>query len=160
MRLSKRDQALWLWLACTGMRLGEPFQITEEHEEEGIRYVKIGTKTPSSKRRVPIPELVIPHISNCINGPIFRGRPAAASNRILNHLKNLGISYDSSKCTGSKSKVIHSLRHRAKDRLRAVGCPLEIQYELLGHERVTLAKNYGLGSPMSILKHWIDKIMY
>jgi integrase len=52
----------------------------------------------------------------------------------------------------------HSLRHRAKDRLRAEGCPLDIQYELLGHETKTVASGYGHGSPVPLLRKWIDKV--
>ena len=52
----------------------------------------------------------------------------------------------------------HSLRHRAKDRLRAEGCPLDIQYELLGHETKTVASGYGHGSPVPLLRKWLDKV--
>lgn len=56
------------------------------------------------------------------------------------------------------AKVTHSLRHRAKDRLRAAGCPMDVQYELLGHEEETVAAGYGRGSPVPLLKEWIDRI--
>ena len=55
-------------------------------------------------------------------------------------------------------KVVHSLRHRSKDRLRAEGCPLDVQYELLGHETKTVASGYGHGSPVPLLRKWLDKI--
>lgn len=158
--LTDHDQLLWVWLASTGMRLGEAFQIREEFEEEGSRYVMIGTKTRSSQRRVPIPQAVIEYGQGPIKSNIFDGRPAAASNRLLTFLRRLEISYDNEKDTGRRDKVIHSLRHRAKDRLRASRCPLELQYELLGHEIVTVAGNYGVGSPVPILREWIDKIGY
>jgi hypothetical protein len=57
-----------------------------------------------------------------------------------------------------KRKVVHSLRHRAQDRLRAAGCPQDVRWELLGHERKTVAEDYGKGSPVPLLKRWIDKI--
>jgi hypothetical protein len=55
-------------------------------------------------------------------------------------------------------KVIHSLRHRAQDRLRAGGCPEDVRWELLGHEKETVAAGYGEGSPVPLLRKWIDKI--
>ena len=56
--------------------------------------------------------------------------------------------------------VNHSLRHRAKDRLRAFGCPEDVQEWICGHEETTAADGYGKGPPMSVLKPWIDKIGY
>jgi hypothetical protein len=45
----------------------------------------------------------------------------------------------------------------AKDRLLAAGCPLDVQYELLGHETKTVTSGYGRGSPMPVLRT-CDKI--
>ena len=38
------------------------------------------------------------------------------------------------------------------------GCPLDIQYELLGHETKTVASGYGHGSPVPLLRKWLDKV--
>ena len=73
-----------------------------------------------------------------------------ASKRLNRFLDDCGI-VDS-------RKVVHSLRHRAKDRLRAAGCPWTVQKELLGHDDKTVADDYGLGSPVPLLKKWIDRI--
>lgn len=158
--LTEHDQLLWVWLASTGMRLSEAFQITEEFEENSIRYIIVGTKTKSSRRRKPIPQAVIDFGQGPITSSVFDGRPAAASHRLLGFLRRLEISYDNEAKTGNKSKVVHSLRHRAKDRLRASRCPLELQYELLGHEVLTVARGYGNGSPLEILKEAIDQVSY
>ncbi|WP_210168819.1 tyrosine-type recombinase/integrase [Methylobacterium sp. Leaf100] len=154
------DQHLWVWLATTGMRLDEPFHITNDKIENGIRYVIVGKKTQSSLRRVPIPESVLSFAQSSITKPLFEGNAETAGKRIRYFLRKLGISYDRSKGTGDPSKVIHSLRHRAKDKLRAAGCPLEVQYELLGHEEVTVASGYGRGHQMNVLKRWVDEIGY
>ena len=45
----------------------------------------------------------------------------------MRHMRRIGII--------DERKVLHCLRHRAKDRLRAASCPQDIQYHLLGHER-------------------------
>jgi integrase len=55
-------------------------------------------------------------------------------------------------------KVVHSLRHRAQDRLRAAGCPQDIREQLLGHEQMTVGEGYGKGSPVPLLKRWLDKV--
>ena len=35
---------------------------------------------------------------------------------------------------------------------------MDVQYELLGHEDTTVAAGYGKGSPVPMLRKWIDKI--
>jgi hypothetical protein len=55
-------------------------------------------------------------------------------------------------------KVIHSLRHRAQDRLRAAGCPEDVHFALLGHEEKTVADGYGAGFPVPLMRKWIDKV--
>jgi integrase len=159
-RLSGEDQLLWKLLATTGMRLNEAFQINEEHQEEDIRYVHIGTKTASSNRRIPIPTELLDLIPPRIIRPLFNGRSEVAGKRLIYFLKRLEISHDRQKNTGDRRKVVHSLRHRAKDRLRALACPLDIQYEILGHEKQTVAAGYGHGYPISTTLSYIDKIGY
>jgi integrase len=152
--LSDADKLLLRVLASTGMRLGEAFQIDGEGTENGVRFVTVGSKTDQSLRRVPLPADLLPHLPATIRGPLF---PAGASTsnstskRLMIFLRHdCGIK--------DPAKVLHSLRHRAKDKLRAAGCPLDVQYELLGHETETIAAGYGCGSPVPLLKNWIDRI--
>lgn len=175
-KLDASDQLLVRLLACTGMRLGEAFEIgrkvkvkvevkidgkwvKQEQEQErtngdmvehGVRFVTVGTKTETSLRRVPLPADVLPFLPAKITGPLFEGDAESASKRLNKFLRSVGID--------DTAKVVHSFRHRAKDRLRAAACPLAVQYELLGHEVSTLASGYGHGSPVPLLKEWVDKI--
>jgi integrase len=149
-RLDKSEQLLFRLLAATGMRLSEAFEINNELKERGVRYVVIGHKTQQSKRRVPLPAGVLPHLPATIMGPLFHHGSRSASKRLNRFLNDCGIV--------DPRKVIHSLRHRAQDRLRAAGCPTDVRYELLGHERKTVAAGYGVGHPMPLLKKCIDKI--
>jgi integrase len=149
-RLDKSEQLLFRLLAATGMRLSEAFEINSELKERGVRYVVIGHKTEQSKRRVPLPANVLPYLPATIKGPLFHHGPRTASKRLNRFLNDCGIV--------DPRKVIHSLRHRAQDRLRAAGCPVDIRYELLGHEKKTVAAGYGVGHPIPLLKRWIDKI--
>ena len=148
--LGPADQLLFRLLACTGMRLGEAFEITSEQKERGCRFVIVGHKTEASLRRVPLPAGVLPYLPKVITGPLFAGNAPSASKRLNRFMRDIGIV--------DPCKVVHSLRHRAQDRLRAAACPAEIRFELLGHEEVTVAGGYGEGSPLPMLKKWVDRI--
>lgn len=149
--LDATDQALFRLLASTGMRLSEAFEIDcEEVKEKGCRFVIVGKKTEQSKRRVPLPAAALPCLPKPIKAPLFKGSIPAASKRLNRFLNDCGIA--------DARKVLHSLRHRAQDRLRAAGCPEDIRWALLGHEEKTVAAGYGEGFPVPMLKKWIDKI--
>ncbi len=154
-RLDKSDQLLLRILAATGMRLAEAFEIDGEEKERGVRYVIVGRKTEQSTRRVPLPAAVLPSLPKSIKGPLFdrtkhKDPSDAASKRLNRFLDDCGIT--------DRRKVVHSLRHRAQDRLRAAGCPEDVRWSILGHEEETVAAGYGEGFPVTLLRRWIDKI--
>ena len=149
-KLSEADRLLLTILATTGMRLSEAFQITSEQKERGIRFVIIGRKTKASKRRVPLPAKLLPLLPATIKGPLFPDVTRTPPRPGFPFLRGIGIT--------DPAKVVHSFRHRAQDRLRTAGCRIDIRWELLGHEKKTVAEGYGEGSPVPILKKWIDKI--
>jgi hypothetical protein len=116
-----------------------------------FRYVIIGSKTRQSLRRVSLPAALLPFLPREIKGRLFKADPrGAASKRLMRFLKVSGID--------DPSKVVHSLRHRAQDRLRAAGCPEDVRWAILGHEKTTVAAGYGEGFPVPLLRRWIDKI--
>jgi integrase len=149
-RLDAGDQVLFRLLATTGMRLSEAFEIDGELKERGCRYVIVGKKTEQSLRRVPLPAGVLTHLAESIKRPLFQGDARAASKRLNRFLNEIGIV--------DPRKVVHSLRHRAQDRLRAAGCPEDCRWAILGHGEKTVAAGYGEGFPVLLLKQWIDKI--
>jgi integrase len=149
-KLSESDQLLFRLLATTGMRLGEAFQIDGEQIEREIRYCFIGTKTDASRRRSPFPADLLPYLPPKISGPLFAGSPKAASKRLNDFLDDCGLT--------DPSIVVHSLRHRAADRLRAYECPIDIRRAILGHEDRSVSESYGEGFPVTVLREWIDKI--
>ncbi|MGC2332429.1 MAG: tyrosine-type recombinase/integrase [Candidatus Acidiferrales bacterium] len=155
-KLSESDQLLFRFLATTGARLGEAFQIDGEQVERGVRYVVIGSKTEASQRRLPLPADVLPFLPKIIKGSLFAAKPSielaakAASKRLNDFLDECGLT--------DPSIVVHSLRHRAADRLRAHECPVDIRHALLGHETRSVAEGYGEGFSVVTLKKWIDKI--
>jgi integrase len=149
-RLDKGDRLLFRLLATTGMRLSEAFEIDGEMVERRCRYVIVGKKTEQSMRRVPLPAALLPYLPKSIKGSLFQGEAPAASKRLNRFLNECGIA--------DARKVVHSLRHRAQDRLRAAGCPEDVRWALLGHEEKSVAAGYGVGFPVPLLKQWIDKI--
>jgi integrase len=153
-KLTSADQLLFRLLASSGMRLSEAFEIDGEMKERGVRFVVVGKKTEQSLRRVPLPAAVLPHLPKVIKGPLFVSKhadpPDMASKRLGKFLDDIGIT--------DPRKVVHSLRHRAQDRLRAAGCPEDVRWAILGHEERTVAAGYGEGFPVPMLKQWIDKI--
>jgi integrase len=149
-RLDTGDQMLFRLLATTGMRLSEAFEIDDEMKEHGCRFVIVGKKTEQSLRRVPLPSGMLPYLPKAIKGLLFKGGAPAASKRLNRFLSDIGVA--------SPRKVLHSLRHRAQDRLRASGCPEDCRWALLGHEEKTVAAGYGEGFPVPLLRKWIDKI--
>ena len=144
-KLGESDELLVRLLGATGMRLSEAFEIGAEMKERGCRYVIVGSKTPQSRRRVPLPSFM-----PVIKGPLFDGGPRAASKRLNRFLREIGIA--------DPRKVIHSLRHRAQDRLRAAGCPEDVRWAILGHEERSVAAGYGEGFPVTMLAKWMAKI--
>jgi integrase len=150
-QLDKSDRLLFRVLGATGMRLSEAFEIDGEMKERGCRYIIVGRKTDQSLRRVPLPAALLPYLPREIKGQLFKAEPrGAASKRLMRFLRASGIK--------DRKKVVHSLRHRAQDRLRAAGCPEDIRWAILGHEEETVASGYGEGFPVPLLRRWIDKI--
>ena len=148
--LDKSEQLLFRVLGSTGMRLSEAFQIDGEKTERGVRYVIVGHKTDQSERRVPLPAGLLPYLPKTIKGKLFTGRANQASKDLNEFLRDCGIT--------DPRKVLHSLRHRAQDRLRAFECPQDIRWALLGHEEKSVAEGYGKGFSVPQLKKWIDRI--
>jgi len=153
-QLDEADQLLFRVLASTGCRLSEAFEIDGEMKECGCRYIIVGRKTDQSLRRVPLPAALLPFLPRKIEEQLFKAEPrgaGAASKRLMRFLRAV-VGIDDPR------KVVHSLRHRAQDRLRAAGCPEDLRWAILGHEEETVAAGYGEGFPVPLLKRWIDKI--
>jgi integrase len=146
----KKRKKLFRVLATTGMRLSEAFEVDGQEKERGYRFVIVAKKTEQSLRCVPLPAGALPFLPDKIKGPLFEGTEAAPSKRLNRFLRDCGIA--------DPRKVLHSLRHRAQDRLRAAGCPQDVRWALLGHEEKTVVAGYGEGFPVKMLREWVDKI--
>lgn len=155
-KLKPEERLLWMLVATTGMRCGEAYSIDCEYEENGIRFVMVGTKTNSSRRRVPLPQAVLGLLPARIDGPLFepgddiQKTKKNLSRNLLRAIRRFGVQ--------GKLKDLHALRHRAKDRLRAAGIREDEQDWILGHNDVTVSDGYGKGPPMTLIKPQIEMI--
>jgi integrase len=149
-KLDKQDALLLRVLATTGMRRGEAFEIRSEATEKGIRYCEVGTKTPQSRRRIPFPKALLPHLPRKITGPLFTSRQDSAGKRLAAFMDEIGIAPD--------RVAAHSFRHRAADRLRAAGVAEDIREAIGGWANGKTSRKYGTGYPLKTLKAPIDKI--
>jgi len=156
-KLDSNDQLLLRVLATTGMRRGEAFEIASEKVEDGIRYCEVGTKTPQSRRRVPFPKELLPHLPEKITGPLLTGNKDSAGKRLREFLHEIGI-------TDADKAPMHSFRHRAANRLRRAGVPEDLREAIGGWadgKKKTSRKygnKHGRGFPIKMLRTAIDKI--
>jgi integrase len=172
-KLDKNDQLLVRVVATTGMRRGEAFEIDREEVEDGIRFVTIGTKTPQSLRRIPLPADLLPYLPEKITGQLIPGRMDSASKRLGKWMYKIGIpgitdpdKADKDKAPDELDKApMHSFRHRAAQRLRAAGVPEDVREAVggwaNGKKKKTSRKygnKHGAGYPLSRLKEAIDCI--
>ncbi|MGH1591099.1 tyrosine-type recombinase/integrase [Methylobacterium phyllosphaerae] len=149
-KLGEDERLMWRILASTGMRHSEAFDIAEEHERGGIRFVRVGKKTESSRREVPIPDCLAPYLPARITGPLFKDPSLKnISKNLLRAVRRAGIT--------DPQKVVYSLRHRAHTRLRHVECPPDFERAIVGHETGESHVKYG-SFPLPQLKRWIDEI--
>jgi integrase len=172
-KLDKNDQLLVRVLATTGVRRGEAFEINREQIENGIRFVTIGTKTPQSLRRIPLPADLLPYLPPTITGQLISGRMDTAGKRLGKWMVEIGIAGitdpdkadDPDKAADLDKASMHSFRHRAAQRLRAA-IPDESLREAIGgwangKKKKTSRKygnKHGKGFPLSMLKEAVDKI--
>ena len=157
-KLGKSDQLLVRLLATTGMRRGEAFSIASEKTKDGVRYCTVGTKTDDSRRQVPFPKELLPHLPAKIAGQLIPGRMDSAGKRLKKWLIEIGI-------TDPDKAPMHSFRHRAKNRMRQITPDEELRNAIGGWSsgKKNSGWEYGRedgdrGFPIKILKKTIDKI--
>ena len=147
--LSERDQLLVRLLATTGMRLDEPSQAQREYQQDGIRYIHVGTKTEASNRKLPLPAGVLEYLPAKLTKPLFEESSKRTGARLRLWLRRLGF---------DRTKTLHSFRHRAGARLTKLKCPSNVRRLILGHAK-DISEEYGKSDPpFEFLKEWVDKI--
>jgi hypothetical protein len=91
----------------------------------GIRFVTIGTKTAHSERRIPFPADLLPYLPPRITDRLITGRMDSAGKRLGKWMEDIGIAgiAEADKAADLDKAPMHSFRHRAARRLRAIPDP-------------------------------------
>ncbi|RBW61850.1 hypothetical protein DS906_04710 [Ruegeria sp. A3M17] len=151
---SKDLPDMWRVLKGTGMRLGEAcgLRVSDVDLKGETPSILItsneinGIKNSNSDRYVPIAsESLRESLGARVEGrkgdePLFLsygrdGGPTAASAALMKAVK---------KNTDDKRMKVHGLRHRASDKLRDAGAPVEVRHGYLGHSAQSVAEStYG-----------------
>ena len=174
--LHLRDGYFWVPLVAlfSGMRLGEIVQLlkSDVKQENGIWYFDVrggedkSLKTASSKRRVPIHQLLLQQ------GFLDLVKTGSPTGRIFPEIKMGADGYAShnfSKWWGryaaragfkTDRTAFHSFRHNFLDALRAANSPEYVNKALMGHIDTSVHGGYGSGAPLSALKVAVDKVAY
>ena len=56
--------------------------------------------------------------------------------------------------------VVHSLRHAFRDRLKAIGCPIDLNDQLDGWGSKDVGEKYGLGHNLNLKVGYLRKIVF
>jgi integrase len=160
-KLNDNDQLLITLLATSGMRLGEAFQVTRETAEQvkgkdasPVRCVRMGTKTDSSERCIPLPSVIAATLPR-INGPLFKGDAEAASTRLNKFLHvTCGIEPEE-----GEKKDVHSLRHRFISDMEEIPEGIKYSRRITGHSERGAHAVYQHKS-WTDLRSWMDKITF
>lgn len=152
-KLTGELQLIWRILAGSGCRVAEVTGLRMQDVRLGdeIPHIMIQhhegrrLKTASSIRSVPLVGDALAAVRDAValasdlDGPVFPryARPRgsdAASAILMKHLRTI---------TTDKRHVVHSLRHRMKDKMRLAGIPKDVQDLILGHASAGVAEAYG-----------------
>lgn len=152
-KLTGQHRLLWRMLSGTGCRVGEVtgLRVQDVRLDDEIPHIMIQhhegrrLKTASSVRSVPLVGDALAAVRDAFtlagdpDGPLFpryaRPRGADAASAILmKYLRTI---------TTDKRHVVHSLRHRMKDKMRLAGIPKDVQDLILGHASAGVAEAYG-----------------
>ena len=162
-KMSGELRLLWRVLAGTGCRVAEVtgLRVQDVRLDDEIPHIMIQhhegrrLKTASSVRSVPLVGDALASVRDAVGlsdagcGPLFpryaRPRGADAASAILmKHLRTI---------TTDKRHVVHSLRHRMKDKMRLADIPKDIQDLILGHASAGVAESYGSASARLVVAY-------
>ncbi|MBZ9892318.1 tyrosine-type recombinase/integrase [Mesorhizobium sp. BR1-1-3] len=151
---------LWTILRDTGARNSEICRrkISEVDLENGSIAIPVG-KSKNAVRIVPLSPsalagakfLATDKPADAFLFPSYAtGRQTdSASQALMKRLRTV---------IKDEKKVVYSLRHRLKDRLRDTDCPADIQEEIMGHDAQNVAKNYGRGYSLEKKRAYLERV--
>lgn len=156
--------AIWVTLRDTGARIGEVcnlrgMDLYRDREAMDIReYGDHTLKTKNSQRVVPLSPEALERLSRFLptnpEAPLFPRyagprKAEKASAALMKRLRTV---------VTDEKKVVHSLRHRMKDRLRHTNCPESLSQEIMGHCPQNTANNYGLGNALRMMQEALVRV--
>lgn len=169
--LKENVRTLSAILVATGMRTDEAALLHQEQVRlESTPYFDLRVaevKNDSSKRQVPIPEILLPTVKR------LKEVPRGVEGRLLDFaVKGDGKSRASEICSYWRAKVDlygmappgrgkftnHSMRGSLRDKLRDASVPLEVSNDLMGHDKGKVSGAYGYGTSLRVMKEAVDKI--
>lgn len=151
---------LWTVLRDTGARNSEicPRRVSDIDFDNASVSLPLG-KGKNAKRTVPLSPSALAGLTflakdkapdDYLFSSYATGRlPDSASQALMKRLRTA--------ITDNK-KVVYSLRHRLKDRLRDTDCPADIQEEIMGHDAQNVAKNYGRGYSLEKKREYLARV--
>jgi integrase len=164
------DEPRWLLalISDTGMRLSEAAGLAVEDIvlDAEIPYVHVrphpwrSLKTASSERKVPLVGASLWAAKRAVEacGVAYAFPSICDGQRTMGNSTSARLNkWMKSRVSGS-GKVIHSLRHSMRDRLRAVECPSEVIDQIGGWTSSGVGQSYGSGYPDHVLSRWLERI--
>lgn len=151
---------LWVALRDTGGRPSEVCtrRVDDVDFDAATLSIPYG-KTRNAVRTIPLSPDALGGLQKLARGrnpgdPLFpayaTGRgPDSASQALMKRIR---------KKISDPKKVAYSLRHRMKDRLRDVGCPRDIQEQIMGHDLQRVADNYGTGYALQRMREYLEQV--
>jgi len=165
--MDEQERLLLTILVTTGMRLDEVALLTWERirEYKGITCFCLVNdtgderfKNRGSMRYIPVPNVVMPMLTNSGQGRVFTYRidkdgkaQAAASDAVMPLIR---------KITQDDRKVAHSLRSNFKDALRELEVSKELNDFITGHAQGDVGGKYGDGPSMRKRLEIINRVRH
>ena len=165
--MDEQERLLLTILVTTGMRLDEVALLTWERirEYKGITCFCLVNdtgderfKNRGSMRYIPVPNVVMPMLTNSGQGRVFTYRidkdgkaQAAASDAVMPLIR---------KVTQDDRKVAHSLRSNFKDALRELEVSKELNDFITGHAQGDVGGKYGDGPSMRKRLEIINRVRH
>ena len=164
------DEPRWLLalISDTGMRLSEAAGLAVEDIflDAEIPYVHVrphpwrSLKTASSERKVPLVGVSLWAARRAVeaSGEAYAFPSICDGQRTKGNSTSATLNKWMKGRVPGVGKVVHSLRHSMRDRLRAVECPSEVIDQIGGWTLSGVGQAYGRGYPLEVLDRWVREM--
>ena len=155
-------------ISDTGMRLSEAagLMIEDIHLNEGIPHLSLRPhphrrlKTKDSERDIPLvgaslwaAKRIVQTASNRFAFPRYANDELCSSNSASAALNKW------LKLRAPTNCVVHSFRHSLRDRLRQVGCPIDVIDQIGGWAIASVGERYGNRERKAVMLRWMEEII-